>query len=445
MTAAATPTPAPAPSSHPGPAYPSSAYPSSSYPSSAYPVPQRMLRPTRASRAATTSGRLPDRAAVTGGHLAFLANHLTARDRWLARVVGEHRVFTTAQLTGLAFGSARTANQRLLQLYQWRVLDRFQPLLAVGSAPMHYVLDLAGAAVLAAEDGLDPDQLGYRHDRALGIGHSLRLAHTVGVNGLYAALVAIARHTSTTGAAARTGSGSRAVTTWWPETRCARLWGDLARPDAYARWHENDATTDREVDFFLEYDTGTEPLTRVAGKLHDYHRLATATGIVTPVLFWFGTPARESAARAALAATLAALDRPTAVPVATTAADPTRAAESTRVPDSPAAARWLPLVCGERPNDRPAERRDGLAGARVRLARLSWPNTGSLAAACTPDPAASQGVRVPAVEPQRAAGSAGLAEPEPMPPAGQSAYTTRPTLDIADLAGGVVGDPRRCR
>lgn len=89
---------------------------------------------------------MPDRAAAGGGHLAFLANHLTIRDRWLARVVGEHRVFTTTQLTHLAFGSARTANQRLLQLYQWRVLDRFQPLLAVGSAPMHYVLDLSGAA-----------------------------------------------------------------------------------------------------------------------------------------------------------------------------------------------------------------------------------------------------------------------------------------------------------
>lgn len=406
-----------------------------SYPTSTYPVVQRLLRPTRARRPAATSGRLPDRAAVSGAHLAFLANHLTPRDRWLARVVGEHRVFTSTQLAQLAFASARTANQRLLQLYQWRVLDRFQPLLAIGSAPIHYVLDVAGAAVLTAEDGLDPDQLGYRHDRALGIGHSLRLAHTLGVNGLYAALVAIARHTSTHTDADLDGRGGRAVTAWWPETRCARLWGDLARPDAYARWQEGG----REVDFFLEYDTGTEPLTRVAGKLHDYQRLATGTGITTPVLFWFGTPSRETAARAALASTLTALDRPAAVPVATTAADPHRGAgDHDTVPDSPAAARWLPLSS---PNGASSSRFGGNV-TRVRLARLTWPRSDSLttSSASWSDTAIDPGAAADAPGTPGRDGSMGLAEPEPMPPAGQSAYTTRPAPDTAE--SGRPGDPR---
>lgn len=420
MTTSSAPIPAESPS---GPAYPSAAYP----------VAQRLLRPTRPRRPATRDGRLTDRAAVAGAHLAFLANHLTPRDRWLARVVGEHRVFTTSQLTHLAFGSARTANQRLLQLYQWRVLDRFQPLLAVGSAPMHYVLDLAGAAVLAAEDGLDPIDVGYRHDRALGIGHSLRLAHTVGVNGLYAALVAIARHTASHTGTDVDGRGGRAVTAWWPETRCARLWGDLARPDAYARWHEEG----REIEFFLEYDTGTEPLTRVAGKLHDYARLAAATGIVTPVLFWFGAQAREAAARAALASTLAALDRPGTVPVATTTADPTRSGEPTSVPDSPAAARWRPLSPGERPDARPA-------GGRVRLARLTWPHTDT--ANSGPSSAAPDRLGGDTARPESAGALAGWVEPEPMPPAGQSAYTTRPAPDttVRDALGRS-SDPRRRR
>ena len=436
-----TPTPTPTP------AQPDQFSPARSVPATAYPVAQRLLRPTRPRLPATSDCRLTDRAAVSGAHLAFLANHLTPRDRWLARVVGEHRVFTSTQLTQLAFTSARTANQRLLQLYQWRVLDRFQPLLAIGSAPIHYVLDLAGAAVLTAEDGLDPADVAYRHDRALGIGHSLRLAHTLGVNGLYAALVAIARHTSTHTDTDLDGRGGRAVTAWWPETRCARLWGDLARPDAYARWHEDDGTTDREVEFFLEYDTGTEPLTRVAGKLHDYQRLATTTGIITPVLFWFGTPARETAARAALASTLTALDRPAAVPVATTAADPHHASggagEHVAVPDSPAAARWLPL-----PSDGGASSsRLGANATRVRLARLTWPRSDSLTtssssiswsdAAIDPDPATG----LP--DPTAAGGPAGLAEPEPMPPAGQSAYTTRPAPDTA--ASGRPGDPRTRR
>jgi len=408
--------------------------PGRSVPSAAYPVAQRLLRPARP-RPATTGGRPTDRAAVSGTHLAFLANHLTPRDRWLARVVSEHRVFTSTQLTQLAFGSARTANQRLLQLYQWRVLDRFQPLLAVGSAPIHYVLDLAGAAVLAAEDGLDPADVGYRHDRALGIGHSLRLAHTLGVNGLYAALVAIARHTSTHTTTDLDGRGGRAVTTWWPETRCARLWGDLARPDAYARWHEDG----RDVEFFLEYDTGTEPLTRVAGKLHDYARLAAATGIITPVLFWLPTPAREGAARAALTSTLTALDRPAVVPVATTAADPTtrdtsgHASTQTAVPDSPAAARWLPLASPGGTSGSPF----GSTGARVRLARLTWTRDNDLTSSIDPDATA-------ALPDTAGAGSpVGWAEPEPMPPAGQSAYTTRPAPDTAKSSRP--GDPRTRR
>jgi hypothetical protein len=375
-----------------------------------------------------------DRAAVSGSHLAFLANHLTPRDRWLARVVAEHRVFTSTQLTQLAFASPRTANQRLLQLYQWRVLDRFQPLLAIGSAPMHYVLDLAGAAVLAAEDGLDPADVGYRHDRALGIGHSLRLAHTVGVNGLYAALVAVARHTTSRTDTDPDGRGGRAVTAWWPETRCARLWGDLARPDAYARWREDG----REVEFFLEYDTGTEPLTRVAGKLHDYARLAHATGIVTPVVFWFPTPARETAASAALTSTLTALDRPAAVPVATTVADPARGAgdhASTYIAvlDSPAAARWLPLAAP----DRTFGGRFGAAEARVRLARLTWPHADNTITSVDPDAAAEP------PDTGAAGGPVGWAEPEPMPPAGQSAYTTRSAPDTA--TSGRPGDPRSRR
>jgi len=376
-----------------------------------YPVAQRHLRAPR-------GARLADRAAVTAEHLAFLAGHLTARDRWLARVLHEHRVFTTTQLTRLAFNSTRTANQRLLQLHQWRVIDRFQPFLEVGAAPMHYVLDLAGAAVLAAEDGLSPAAVGYRHDRAVGIGHSLRLAHTVGVNGLYTALVSLARHTDAGRASG--GLGERAVTAWWPETRCARLWGDLARPDAYARWHENGA----EIEFFLEYDTGTEPLTRVAGKLHDYQRLADATAITTPVLFWFPTPAREAAGRQALAATLAALAQPESVPVVTTTAQPIaapRAGRATTAPDSPAGARWLTLDPGRRPTTHGTQ-----PDQRVRLAQLSWPRTGP----GTPGGHAGPGrAGEPAPTPGPVPGAAGLAAPDPMPPAVLPAYLTRAARD----------------
>ena len=172
------------------------------------------------------AGRGQARPAVSPALLAALAGRLTARDRWLLRMLLEHRVLTTTQITGLAYGSPRRAALRLSDLYRLRAVDRFRPLAATGSSPYHWVLDQAGAEVLAAEDGLPVARLGYRRDRALDIAFSPRLAHTVGANGVFAALAAAARH----------GDGELAC--WWSERRCAAAWGDLTRPDGYGLWRE---------------------------------------------------------------------------------------------------------------------------------------------------------------------------------------------------------------
>ena len=83
---------------------------------------------------------------------AALAARLTARDRWLLRMIYEHRVLTTGQVTQLAFGTTRAATARMTTLYQYRAVDRFRPLAATGSSPLHFVLDEAGAILLAAEE-----------------------------------------------------------------------------------------------------------------------------------------------------------------------------------------------------------------------------------------------------------------------------------------------------
>ncbi len=290
--------------------------------------------PVRATRQPASRPTLP-RPAVTPELLAGLAARLTARDRWLLAMLHEHRVLTTTQITQLAFGSQRAATGRLLTLYQLRAVDRFRPLTPVGSAPWHFVLDDAGAAVLAAERGITVAELGYRRDHALAIAHSARLAHTVGTNGFFTALAATARHTP--GAELRV---------WWSERRCAHTWGDLARPDGYGRWREGD----REVDFFLEYDTGTETLDRVAAKLPGYADLAHASGITTPVLFWLPTARREAALRHLLHRHLG--ERPAGedlVPAATAARDTGPATD-------PAGPVWLPL---------------GTPGPRLRLIDLA--------------------------------------------------------------------------
>ena len=62
-------------------------------------------------------------------------------------------------------------------LYELRVVDRFRPQRWRGSAPYHWVLDAAGAAVIAAEREVDVATLTWRRDRPLALQASTSLAH----------------------------------------------------------------------------------------------------------------------------------------------------------------------------------------------------------------------------------------------------------------------------
>src|SRR6266498_4064895 len=202
-------------------------------------------------RASPVAGRAPhgspDGRLAPAPDPAVLASRLTGRDRELCRLVWEHRVLTSVQCAELVFASPVTARHRLVILTNLRVLDRFRPPWprGEGSAPWHYVLGPAGAAVLAA----------------------------------------VAR-----------GRVDAALAEWWSERRCAERWGQVILPDGYGRWRQAGG----EVDFFLEYDRGTEDLGRLAGKLDGYAELAAASGIATPVLLWLPGPSREAAVRQAI-------------------------------------------------------------------------------------------------------------------------------------------------
>jgi hypothetical protein len=98
-----------------------------------------------------TRGTGTDRVAL---RVADLAGRLTDRDRQLCRLLLEHRVLTSHQLTQLAFNHLDTAEDRLRTLTSLGVLDRFRPRRDTGSAPYHYVLGPLGAATLAAEQGV---------------------------------------------------------------------------------------------------------------------------------------------------------------------------------------------------------------------------------------------------------------------------------------------------
>jgi hypothetical protein len=248
---------------------------------------------------------------------------LTDRDRQLCRLLYEHRVLTTSQVADIGFTGDRRARMRLRELYDMAVVDRFRPRAEVGSAPSHWVLGPVGAALVAAERGLETADLDWRKGMLSDLAASQRLAHLVGTNGVFTALIRSARRRP----------GCR-LEDWWSEWLCAREWGEVVRPDGYGIWVEHDV----RLPFLLEYDNGTEALERLAAKLPGYAELATAAGHPNWVLFTFPSPRREREARRVLS-------HPR-VPVATAALAPGEAAD---------AALWLPV---------------GSSGPRLGLVRL---------------------------------------------------------------------------
>ena len=256
---------------------------------------------------------------------------LTNRDRFLCRVLWEHRVLTTEQVVDLCFNHLVTAQHRLVALYRLGVLDRFRPLRPTGSESWRYSLGPMGAALVAAERGIEAPRPSVLRDRVVALAAGQRTSHTLGLNSFFCALHKAARE--------RPGA---AVGAWWSERRCAAEWGDFVRPDAYGIWEEDG----RRVEFFLEHDTGSEPLSRVAGKLAGYRDLAEAEGTARPVCFWLAMPGREPSLRRALTETT--------LPVATAVVGA----------GSPAGAVWL--VAGEQaPRRRLAELTGRPAEARA--------------------------------------------------------------------------------
>jgi len=257
--------------------------------------------------------------------------HLTERDRWLVRLVGEHRVLTTGQLTVLGFANLTTARHRLSVLVRLGLLRRFRPHPPTGSAPWHYVLGPVGAALLGVEDRDERKWAPQaRADRQLGLERSPRLGHMLGRNQFFVALAAHARE-----------HGGE-LREWLNETQAAvdlvrgllvgGIWDRLPHPDGAGTWVEHG----RQVSFLLEFDTGTEHLPVLVAKLDGYALLASvladAGQAAPPLLFCFGSPRREQTARRALATCRDSA----AVRIATAATDP--------YATSPAGPAWLPLT-----------------------------------------------------------------------------------------------------
>jgi hypothetical protein len=188
-----------------------------------------------------------------------LARHLTERDREVALCLYNEQVLLTDQLTLLFFSSRRRAQDRLLFLYRQRVLDRFYPVSnrGTGKPQAHWLLDEAGAHLVAASLDLDRKQLAWQR-REDWRSHP-QLAHRLEVNRFVTDLIVATLPDPTLGLAAWFGPREAAA-------RMGEKMRGTLRPDAELIV----IAPAGPVDLLLEWDRGTETLERLEEKLHRY-------------------------------------------------------------------------------------------------------------------------------------------------------------------------------
>lgn len=241
--------------------------------------------PTMSSTSAVPVASRARRRRPTPADLLTVVQQLQPRDHVIAALLAEHRTLTTSQLAAVLFDAPSTARARLYRLRQLRWVDRFTPVHAGQRRQTHWVAGLLAARYHAVQNGTSTPTPRAWRDRVEGIAASTHLTHTRGANQVFIDLLAHARtHPDTQ------------LARWWGSARTAAAVGQRVHPDGHGIWaeHDPDDGLQRQVGFWLEYDTGTEPLARLVAKLDPYARLHAAGGPDYPVLFHLPGPGREA-------------------------------------------------------------------------------------------------------------------------------------------------------
>lgn len=113
---------------------------------------------------------------VSADRVFELARHLTWRDREIALCLYDHQVLRPSDVEHRPVATAvllsgRRCQDRLLFLYRHRVLDRFYPPGPFGSGKpqAHWLLDEAGAILVAASMGVEPKRdFASEHEPLIG-------------------------------------------------------------------------------------------------------------------------------------------------------------------------------------------------------------------------------------------------------------------------------------
>jgi hypothetical protein len=178
------------------------------------------------------------------------------RERAVLVAIYEHKVLVTEHLKAMFFGSLRRAQDRLRHLAQRGLIDTWYPPQprGMGKASGHHTLTESGAQVVASLLGVARSELRYVVRNEKDREQDAWLAHRLGVNEFFCALIEAGRATD--------GHG---LAKWVPE-RTVRTADGWIRPDGFGVYlHPVGA-----LDFYLEYDRGTETTRQLANKLAGY-------------------------------------------------------------------------------------------------------------------------------------------------------------------------------
>ncbi|ACU75692.1 conserved hypothetical protein [Catenulispora acidiphila DSM 44928] len=225
------------------------------------------------------------------------ADRITARDAHMLRLIAEHRVLTSSQLTTAFFNHPSKARLRIGILRDAGLIETFRP--PGGRAALHCVATAKALKLLGADRSAMPPAGKAQAATAAALRPDLR--HLRGVNEFFCQLIAYSRRTR-----------GAALEEWRSEWSTAALFPGRVRADGFAHWRVGE----QWCEFFFEYDTGSEPLHRLVAKLDGYDDLMHTADTCCPVLFWLPSARREQHVRQSLRAA------DVEVPFATASGDP---------------------------------------------------------------------------------------------------------------------------
>ncbi|MFG3688148.1 replication-relaxation family protein [Micromonospora sp. NPDC047740] len=176
------------------------------------------------------------------------------------------------------FHAHRTCQIRLGELAALGLLDRFRFARdGGGSQPWHWTLGHNGHRFQAAADNQPEPTVRASQRRVQRMSANPHLTHLLTTNEFFVRLTAHTRQHSAT-----------RLDRWWSEATTTKRFRTITA-DGHGLWSVADTT----AGFWLEADTGTEPLGRVVAKLDRYAPLPRRGGPGYPVLFWLRSQQRD--------------------------------------------------------------------------------------------------------------------------------------------------------